>query len=56
MRTTVLVLACAASFAAAAPVVPGEFTDPTNIRRSLDEQPVSWAVVPDRLHYPYVAT
>ena len=55
MRTTVLVLACAASFAAAAPVVPGEFTDPTNIRRSLGEQPVTWAVVPDRLHYPYVA-
>ena len=49
--------ACPAAFNAfAAPVVPGEFTDPTNVRRELASLPVSWYVAPDHLKFPYIAT
>ena len=56
MRTTVLVLACAASFAAAAPVVPGEFTDPTNLRREAEGGSGDGYVAPEHLRFPYIST
>ena len=51
-----LCAALAAACAAADPVVPGEFTDPTNLRASLESQPVSWWVAPEHLRFPYIST
>ena len=54
------VFACAALAAAvsaaAAPVVPGEFTDPTNLRREAESREGDWYVAPPHLRFPYVAT
>ena len=59
MKTTPLLLACAAlaaSFAAAAPVVPGEFTDPTNLRRAAEGGSGDGYVAPEHLRFPYIST
>ena len=59
MKTTPLLLACAAlaaSFAAAAPVVPGEFTDPTNLRREAEGGSGDGYVAPEHLRFPYIST
>ena len=37
-------------------VVPGEFTDPTNVRKLTDDQQGWWYVAPDHLKYPYIST
>lgn len=59
MKPTPLLLACAAlaaSFAAAAPVVPGEFTDPTNLRREAEGGSGDGYVAPEHLRFPYIST
>ena len=59
MKPASLLLACAA-FAAfsisAAPVVPGEFTDPTNLRKEAENGSGDWYVAPDHLKFPYIST
>ena len=59
MKPASLLLACAA-FAAfsvsAEPVVPGEFTDPTNLRKEAENGSGDWYVAPDHLRFPYVST
>ena len=61
MKTThtlpfTVAMASMALAAAAAPVVPGEFTDPTNLRRIAEEREGAWYVAPDHLRFPYIAT
>ena len=55
-RSLPLFAALAAASLSGAPVVPGEFTDPTNLRASMEARPVSWWVAPERLRFPYVST
>ena len=60
MNPKYLLLGAAAIAAAvsvhAAPVVPGEFTDPTNLRKIAEEREGAWYVAPDHLRFPYIAT
>ena len=59
MKPASLLLACVAlavSSVSAAPVVPGEFTDPTNLRKEAENGSGDWYVAPDHLKFPYVST
>ncbi|MBR1921701.1 MAG: hypothetical protein IJ829_06840, partial [Kiritimatiellae bacterium] len=49
------VFACAAA-ATAEPVVPGEFTDPTNLRKATEGLSTGWFVPPEGMKFPYVST
>ena len=40
----------------AAPVVPGEYTDPTNLRREAENGSGDWYVAPEHLRFPYIST
>ena len=46
----------AALSAFAAPVIPGEFTDPSNIRKATESLPGDWYVAPEHLKFPYIST
>ena len=48
--------ACAAFSASAEPVVPGEYTDPTNLRKEAENGSGDWYVAPDHLKCPYIST
>jgi len=57
LRSAVLAAALAAAVSVRAePVVPGEFTDPTNLRRMTDDPSGTWYVAPEAFRFPYVAT
>ena len=53
-------VACAATLLSfcgvSAPVVPGEFTDPTNRRKAADEENAVNYVVPECARFPYIST
>ena len=53
-------VACAATLLSfcgvSAPVVPGEFTDPTNLRKAADEENAVNYVVPECARFPYIST
>ena len=46
----------AALSAFASPVIPGEFTDPSNIRKATESLPGDWYVAPEHLKFPYIST
>ena len=50
--------ALAAAVATAAPVVPGEYTDPSNLRAESERHvsAVNLYVAPEHLRFPYVST
>ena len=54
--TSLAAAIAAAVSAAAAPVVPGEFTDPTNLRKEAESREGDWYVAPPHLRFPYIAT
>ena len=49
-------VACAAFSVSAAPVVPGEYTDPTNLRKEAENGSGDGYVAPDHLKFPYIST
>ena len=48
--------AAALCTASAEPVVPGEYTDPTNLRKEAENGSGDWYVAPDHLKFPYIST
>ena len=46
----------AALSAFASPVIPGEVTDPSNIRKATESLPGDWYVAPEHLKFPYIST
>ena len=48
--------ALASAISAAAPVVPGEYTDPSNLRAETERRAGNAYVAPAHLRFPYVAT
>ena len=56
MKEIPILVAFAALSAFAAPVVPGEFTDPTNLRKATESLAGDWYVAPEHLKFPYIST
>ena len=56
MKEIPILVAFAAMSAFASPVVPGEFTDPTNLRKATESLAGDWYVAPEHLKFPYIST